>query len=169
MQTPLQKKINYTLLSNRFFKKLDKVVRFDGKDIFEQWGQYHMKNLGKVIVPRYSDEILKICNRIYENNNSPKRERTYIELKRVEIRNTHSTAPFDYIYIQIPLIPEWWIDKNKSIHDFFECKLFYNGKLTRDFITLHLLDGAILISPEYLDRQFLHFYLDDCLNAFLNK
>ena len=51
MQTPLQQKINKSLLSNRFFKKLDKVVRFDGKDIFVQWEQYYMKNLGKVTVP----------------------------------------------------------------------------------------------------------------------
>ncbi len=169
MQTSLQKKINNTLLSNRVFKKLDKVVRFDGKDTFEQWEQYYMKNLGKVTVPRYSELVLEVSNKVREKFNIPKSEHTYIEVKRVEIRNTHSTAPFDYICIQIPLIPEWWTDKNQSIHDFFECKLFYKGKLTRNFITFSLIDGAILINPEYLDRQSLHLYLDDCLNAFLNK
>ncbi len=101
MQTSLQKKINNTLLSNRVFKKLDKVVRFDGKDTFEQWEQYYMKNLGKVTVPRYSELVLEVSNKVREKFNIPKSEHTYIWNKALEGNNFENDLGCMNIYYRI--------------------------------------------------------------------
>ena len=158
MQTPLQQKINKSLLSNRFFKKLDKVVRFDGKDIFVQWEQYYMKNLGKVTVPRYSELVLEVSNKVREKFNIPKSEHTYIEVKRVEILKHKDTINFRYsikLHIGELFIMSEVLKKIKIIIEKYSEKLCHIYSLTSENT-----DDEIIVFDGHNSDCFFQLQLD---------
>lgn len=161
------RKLDAKLLSNSFFAMLDKVARYEGKDILMVHDRYCIKDLG-------------IAG----------------EMKYVELSNINHCAPFKSIVVGVPVKPklkQWWVEGKKYKHYFRKGK-FSDGSpnffitenyISRDTLTVRLklqngrVDSTDIITygtfgwwldcAQWYDRYGLYGYLLNCLEVFSNK